>query len=225
MSRVALAVLAMLATGCILTANSESEEKGFINAAWGFRDAAGGAPADCPEMFPITKVTAQPIEGGDPIFTLYPCNAFAGSAGYPLGEYDVTITIADSSGNDPFASSLAQRVDIVITDASVGEEFITDGGRVMFGWALVDATTTEALDCATAGSSDISIALTGVDPMVFPCADGGGITGPLAAGSYEASIAAVNLAGDQIGTPVVQTLEIGARNSYQDLGVVVLPVD
>ncbi len=229
MSRVALAVLAMLATGCILQANAESEEIGFINAAWRFRNA-DGSPASCPAEA-VAEVTAQPVEGGEPIIQIYPCDAESGSLGYPLGEYDVTIAITNVAGGTQLATSLVQRVDIVLTDATVAEEFIADGGRVMLQWMLVDAATAEALDCTAAGSSEVSISIAGEVLTQFPCTDGGGISSPVVAGTYEVSIAAVNLAGDQVGAPQLQTIEVGEVgevgqfNDYQDLGVIVLPID
>lgn len=224
MPRIALVLLATLATGCILQADSESEELGFINAVWRFRNA-DGSPASCPDEQAVAEVTARPVEGGEAIIKIYQCDALGGSFGYPLGAYDVTIAITDVGGGTQLATSLVQRVDIVLTDATVAEEFIADGGRVMLQWMLVDAVTTEPLDCAAAEASEIAVSIAGEVLTEFACADGGGISSPVAAGTYEVAIAAVNLAGAQVGAPQLQTVEIAPLNDYQDLGVVVLPID
>jgi hypothetical protein len=231
MPRVVLAVLAILASGCILSADSDSEEVGFINAAWRFRDAAG-APAGCPGAFPFAQVTAAPIDGGLPIPQFYSCEALSGSFGYPLGAYDVTIEITSNSGSDlddsVYATSLVKRVDIVVTDVVVAEDFITDGGRVVLGWMLTDAGTSAALECVPAGAFEISLELTAGEAVTttkLPCTAGGGVSNPVAAGSYTAEISVLDAAGTPLGMPQTQTIEVGPQNDYQDVGVVVLPVD
>src|SRR5438128_2461827 len=98
MNRVILATLfATLATGCILAADTDPGEYGFIHARWSFSTAEGTA-LSCPEGFSMTEVIAEPVRGGPPIIDLYDCEAFGGSAGYPIGEYDVTIVIVSDNG-------------------------------------------------------------------------------------------------------------------------------
>jgi hypothetical protein len=233
MPRVAFAVLATLASGCILEASSASDEQGFINAAWRFRTAEG-VVTGCPEGFPLAFVTAKLIDAVDePVPEIYNCEALSGSAGYDLGIYDVTIRITDNNGaggveGEGYATSLPKRVDIVITDVTVGEDFVTDGGRVVLAWTLTDAATSAAQDCAASGASEIALEMTGaagVKTSKFACTDGAGISDPVAAGSYEASITALDAAGVPVGPAQTQTIEIGQPNVYQDVGVVVLPVD
>ena len=228
MKRLILAsLLAGSATGCILTTDGYSEEVGFIDTSWSFH-TADGTPLSCPAGFTTAEVTAVSRTYGDAFIDLYDCDALGGSAAYPVDEYDVTIAITNTSGSSEYAHGLTQTLDIFRTDATIGEDFIHDGGRIIFDWVLVDADTNRPLECVTAGNPkeikvDVASGETAISTSLA-CGDGFGISNPLPAGAYTATIAAVNQAGQPLGEPVSEPVAVRDRNDYDDLGTITLPI-
>jgi hypothetical protein len=217
-------LLATFASGCILTASGYEGEVGYINASWSFRDVAG-ATLPCPTGFNTAEVTAVSREFGDVFIDLYNCDARGGSAPYPIGSYDVTIAITTAGGTE-YGHSLTQPVDIVRTDANVGEDFVDDGGRVLFDWVLQDATTNDPVTCADQPAVDtVSIVFDDtVATTKFDCTETFGVSEPVVAGAHAVSIAVLGRDGEVLGEPQTQTIELGDRNDYVDLGSVTLPV-
>lgn len=229
MKRLILAsLLASFATGCIITTTEgQGEEVGFINTSWSFHKA-DGTELTCPEGFNTAEVTAVSREFGDAFIDLYNCNSLSGTAAYPLGAWDVTIAITNNSGSSEYAHSLTQTLDIVLEDQDFGEDFIDDGGRVLFDWVLVDAETNDALECRTAGNPQ-SIQVDAASPNTMlstslACGDGFGVSNPLPAGTYTATFSALNAAGQPMGDPQTKNVALGDRNDYDDVGTITLPI-
>ncbi len=228
MKRLILAsLLASFATGCIITTDGQSEEVGFINTSWNFHKA-DGTELGCPAGFNTAEVTAVSREFGDAFVDLYSCNARSGSAPYPIGAYEVTIAITNNSGSEEYAHSLTQTLDIVVNDENFSEDFIADGGRVLFDWVLVDAANNDSLDCRTAGNpQSIHVDATSPNAMVstsLACDDGFGVSNPLPAGTYTATFSALDAAGQPLGEPQTKNVALDDRNDYDDVGTISLPI-
>lgn len=222
-----IALIAPL-TGCIITTDGATEEVGFINTEWSFHSADGTA-LDCPAGFPTVEVTAIPFDRSLPTFIdLYSCNRLQASAAYPLGEYEVTIAITNNSGSQEYAHSLSRVVDIFSADASVGEDFIHDGGRILFDWVLVDGKTNADLECRTAGNPKaIKVDAASSDAAIsteLACEDGFGVSNPLLAGAYQATFSVINQAGQPLGEPQTKAVALRDRNDYDDVGTITLPI-
>lgn len=227
MKTLLLASLIAPLTGCIITSDGYTEEVGFIDTEWSFQSADGTA-LDCPVGFPTVEVTAVSTYDGFAFIDLYNCNRKQASAPYPLGEYEVTIAITNNSGSAEYAHSLSRIVDIVAADAKVGEDFIDDGGRILFDWRLVDAETNADLECRTAGNPE-AIKVTAASPegvvtTELACADGFGVSAPLVAGAYNATFSAINKAGQPLGEPQTKAVALRDRNDYDDVGTITLPI-
>lgn len=220
-------LLAPLATGCIITTDGQTEEVGYINTEWSFH-AADGTELGCPDGFPTVEVTAVSRFDGLQFIDLYDCERRAASAPYPVDEYDVTIALTTDSGRDEYAHSLTRTVDIFVNDASVGEDFIHDGGRILFDWVLVDADTNADLACNTAGNPRaIKVEAATADAAFtteLACGDGFGVSNPLLAGTYTATFSAINQAGQPLGAPQTKNVALQDRNDYDDLGTITLPI-
>lgn len=221
------ACVASLATGCIISSDpTPVDQPAFITADWSFHTAANTA-LTCPTGFGTAAVTATPVGGGTPIIDLYDCAALTGRADYPADQYDVDIDITSQGGSQVYGSSLTDRVDITTVDATVTEDFIDDGGRMLFDWVLVDAGNAP-INCAAAGAAKVSIlnTVSGGTASVedtFPCADATGVTAPILAGTYTASLSALNTAGQALGAPTNKTnVVVADRNGYTDLGSVTI---
>lgn len=227
MKKLLLALLLAPATGCIIESDGYSEEVGYINTEWSFH-AVDGTVLDCPAGFPTVEVTATPYDGGPTIIDLYNCNRKSASAPYPVGEYDVTIAITNNSGSQEYAHSLTHYVDIFTVDASLGEDFLHDGGRILFDWLLVDSETNADLDCRAAGNPNaikVDAVNSGASVSTeLACGDGFGVSNPLLAGSYTATFAAVDDKGVPLGEPVTKNVGLQDRNDYDDLGTITLPI-
>ena len=215
-------------TGCIMTTEGQGEEVGFINTEWSFHSVEGAA-LDCPAGFPTVEVTAIPFDRSLPAFIdLYSCNRQQASAPYPIGEYEVTIAITNNSGSEAYAHSLSRVVDLFSADASVGEDFIHDGGRILFDWVLVDAETNADLECRTAGNPKaIKVEAASSDAAFsteLTCGDGFGVSNPLLAGAYQATFSVINQAGQPLGEPQTKAVALRDRNDYDDVGTITLPI-
>jgi len=219
-----VAGIATLATGCV-TSSGGGDDTGFIRADWSFHNVAG-AGLGCPGGFTTAAVTATPTGGGTPIIDLYDCPNQTGNADYPLDQYDVDIDITSEGGGQVYASSLTQRVDIVSADATVAEDFIDDGGRLIFDWALVGVGN-QPVSCADVGAIQVGIdGSIGMNLLLsdeLPCGDGTGISIPTVAGNYIMSISALDASGGLLGQATnEQNVVIDAPNGYTDLGVVTI---
>lgn len=221
---VTAALLAPLATGCIITTDDYSEDVGYITTEWSFR-TTNGTSLDCPAGFPIVEVTAFPLDGSIPIIDLYNCERGRATAPYPIGEYDITIAVTNNSGSREYAHSLTRYVDIYFEDASVGEEFVDDGGRILFDWKLVDAESNESLTCDTVATIKVdATAGEATTSTELPCRDGFGVSEPLLAGAYTATFSALDANGRLLGEAQTKNVALDDRNDYDDLGTITLPI-
>jgi hypothetical protein len=226
-----VACIATLATGCIISSDDDDtppDDVGFIRADWTFHDVAG-ASLGCPAGFDTATVTATPTTaGGTPFIDLYDCVAGTGTADYDIDEYDVSIDI-DNDANQLYATSLVQRVDITVNDGVVAEDFIDDGGRIIFDWVLVGAAN-QPLTCAGIGGDKVSITSTLVGTAnavedTFPCEDDGtGITDPILAGTYTLALDVLDASGGALGgsSTTKTNVVIEDQNGYTDIGTVMI---
>jgi len=221
-------MLASLATGCVIADDGYYDyEEGAIGTTWSFH-MADGTQLGCPAGFDTAEITAVPRDGSEAFIDLYDCGSLSGRAFYPVNDYEVTIAVTNRSGSQEYAHSLTQTVDIFVTDANLGEDFIHDGGRLLFDWVLVDAQSNDALECRGAGNpSSINVAAVNGDTTIstsLACGDGFGVSAPLPAGAYTATFSALNAAGQPLGEPQTAPVAVRDRNDYDDLGTIMLPI-
>lgn len=241
-----MAAVASQAAGCIISSDDDTPppggDIGFIDASWSFGQVSG-ATLSCPPGVDI-KVSARGVENIDDIFT---CSDLQGTSidGHVIGAYDVEIIAGeiDQNGNvtNEYGRSPTYAVDLVPADVAVSERFIDDGGRIIFNANLFAAGTNNALTCASGGVDGVAIDLTlsGSTQLVselFNCEDvteGAGLaedlvvngvdvaavrTDPLLAGSYVASVSALDAAGNSISpAPTNENVLVTAPNGYADL--------
>lgn len=234
-----VACIATLATGCIISSDDDDvppDEVGSIRADWTFQNVAGAA-LGCPAGFDTVQVTAKTVDGldcdplvagSDTCIDLYDCVDGTGTGDLLATDYNVTIDVTDG-GAGIYGSSLTQAVDITVNDGVVSENFIDDGGRIVFDWVLVGAAN-QPLTCAEIGGDSVSITstLAGTTSAVedlFPCEDAGtGITDPILAGTYTAAFDVLNAAGGALGSSSTTktNVVIADQNGYTDIGTVMI---
>jgi hypothetical protein len=209
-------------TGCIIQDGYGYEEYGFIDSSWAYHNVAGDS-LRCPAPFDTTAVTARSLSGFRPIIDLYDCNQRFAPAEYPLDVYDMDIVVSDFSGRNIYAVSPLFRVDIISFDAEIGEDFIHDGGRIVFDWALVDSMANTPLTCASAGVDKIQVTATSTvvdrtaNTQTFDCNDtllDLPVTDPVLAGDYTFTVTALDAAGAPLGDAQNATLTVTAPNGY-----------
>jgi hypothetical protein len=219
-------------TGCIIQDGYGYEEVGYIDSSWAFHNVAGDS-LGCPAPFTHTAVTARSLSGFRPIVDLYDCNARFAPAEYPLDVYDMDIVVSNLDSRNVYATSPLFRVDIIGFDAG-SADFIHDGGRIVFDWALVDATTNMPMTCASAGVDKIQITATTTEPgranptQTFDCNDTQinlTETNPVLAGDYTFTVVAIDVAGAPLGDAQNTTLTVVAPNGYAEGGVITLPIN
>jgi hypothetical protein len=225
-----VACIATLATGCIISSDDDDDDVvdvATIRADWDFHDVSGAA-LGCPPGFGTAEVHGNPTGAGQAFIDLYDCVDLTGTNEYDAVEYDVTIQITDGAGG-LYASSLTQTVDIAVDNAIVSEDFIDDGGRIIFDWVLVDAGNAP-LTCAAIGGDKVSITSTLVGTAnavedTFPCEDDGtGITDPILAGTYTLALDVLDASGGALGSSSTTktNVVIEDQNGYTDIGTVMI---
>jgi hypothetical protein len=228
-----VALAATTAGGCFISSGDDDvDDLAFIVSNWDFI-TANGQRLSCPPGFPTVRVEAR---GRESIDDLYDCvDLTSGNADYLPGVYDVTMRVTNDAGNSVYASSLTYNVNVTNVDATIKEDFVDDGGRVLVGVDLFDAATGVPETCASAIvdgiAVDFTVAGTGIlISDLFDCqdaADGAvAITAPLLAGDYVASISAIDPAGNSLSPrPTNENVRVTAPNGYFDLIGVDVDVD
>lgn len=222
------ALIAYAATGCTTAADP------IITANWSFKELATGDLLDCPPGFDTTAVHVIPVDAvgnrlGAGVIDLYNCDAFTGTAEYPPDRYEVYMEITTATNSAKYADTPSAFVDIINNDASITQTIIDDGGFFYFDWILRGAVSGQMLVCDPSESVEIISTLSGTADAktdIFDCAQGGGYTAGLIAGTYTLSIAALNAQDQSIGTvPAMPNKVIQAPNKITDLGLVMIPID
>ena len=221
---------ASLAAGC----GGGGDDVGQITANWSFTTVAGANITECPPGFDTAAVTATPIDDvgtpiGDDIVDLYDCGAFTGTSDYPLDVYRVFTDITNNAGTNSYGTTLSATVDIIDQDQTYTAELVDDGGYFGFGWELKNqAGQIVECDQVNGGIDGVEIVSTLNGPNTattdqYDCADHGGVTSALLAGTYTLSLNGFLDADGRITDLENLNAEvINNHNAVTDLGTVEL---
>ncbi|HUJ63113.1 MAG TPA: hypothetical protein VLX92_31665 [Kofleriaceae bacterium] len=169
-----LALLAALATGCVVT------DPDRVDATWSIATLAGGATA-CPETWQTARLVLRDGDGGE-ISDEFPCGAGRGTSSHAAGTaYQATIDMLAADGT-VMASSLPASVTPGGAAASFDTTIYLDAGFATMSWSLPPDTDCGGVDPFTG----IYFAWTGPTSVtdVFTCDETTGTSSPLAAGNY-----------------------------------------
>lgn len=219
----------------------------LLTAHWEIKNVANQTVTNCPAGFNTGNIITQEVDDagnyiGRPQNDLFLCDDHIDSILVPPGKYLVSVAIEnrDDDANllDTFQVSLADQVDLTRTDATYTTQLLADGGRLTFGWDLVDSAqkplTCDALGTTgTLGSIVTDVAdATHVTDSVLDCSDSFvPVVGPkaltgdieLVKGDYTVQIQATNN-GLPLSDAVTKTFTMGDRDDLQDLGNVKLTI-
>ena len=225
MHLVKLSFIALWLTAC---ATETTHPATTVTAHWTLGDLATGRTLGCPAGFPIARVIAQPIDGGDAIVTDFDCAAGLGvTAALAPAPYALVVQIIAADGT-AFAQATPRTIDLTDgNDARLDATILEDAGYAQLAWTLVDAASGAALTCAAAVIDHLVV--TGTGPAgtfedAFGCDGPGGLTSALPAGDYTFAVAATRL-GQTVGTASApERASIAAPNRITDLGSIPIPV-
>jgi len=221
----------------------------LLTAHWEIKNVATQSVTNCPAGFNTGNIITQEVDDtgnyvGRPQNDLFLCDDHIDSILLPPAKYLVSVAIenrdADANLLDTFTVSLADEIDLTHNDATYTTQLLADGGRLTFGWDLVDSAqkplTCDALGTGTLGSivTDVADATHVVD-SVLDCADtyvpvvgAKALTGDieLTKGDYTVQIQATK-DNAPFSNAVMKTVTMKDRDDLQDLGNVtlVIPTD
>jgi len=242
-----LAPLAALVAGCVIETRDRpgsgggdgpGDDYAAISARWSLRNMRDGASTGCPRGFDTIELVSQEIDDagaaiGAPAVDLFDCDVGSGrsSALFP-GVYQAWIEVRSPDLDALYAQSLSQILDVRRANQVLTTDVLNDGGYFQLAWDLVGKTTNRPLSCddaQRAGTIDLfSVSVADAqraydDP--FDCADHGGVTRGLLAGTYTVTLEARAGSG-AIASPVTLTNKsIAGQNAITDLGLIMIPID
>jgi cysteine-rich repeat protein len=221
--------------GCSATCTTEASYS--FTATWQIKTFGGQVQA-CPQGFDTAAVISQPLDAsgaavGTQIVDLFDCSAGTGTIA-PIyeGTYRVHIAITNTNGTLTYASTVATRLVLDASGKTIATQILTDGGYFGWAWALVGASSNNALTCAQIPNLDgVELVSTVTSTTMayadlFDCEAGSGVTAGLPAGSYTVSADAFSTSGDALGTaPPLVSRQIMGPNRVTDLGTITIPID
>ena len=251
MKKVVLGSLIAIATsqagGCIIN-NNTNTDVAHVTVGWTLRTSLTRAITTCPPGYDTAALYTQQVDAtgraiGQPIIDLFNCaDGLGRTAALPPAYYEEWMEIANHTNTSQFARSKsnleeapALLIDLTTSDLTYNTEVLVDGGYFRFGWNLVGETSGQPLSCAAAGaaggvdalSTEVGTSL-GVSDTFHTCSNLEGITGGLPSAAYTISIAALNSAGQSVGTAPTLTNKViqpvSALVPVTDLGVINVPI-
>ena len=239
---VTTALIAMSATGCIISSGDDSGddvgEEATITAKWSIKNlASNNNNLPCPPGINTAALYSQALDNnnepvGSPQIDLFTCSDFQGAAAIEPDVYQSWVEFTTGSGGSVYAKSLSAIVDVVQSDKTFETTILEDGGYFELSWDLVDSITRAPLTCAQAGSNGVSSLATEVNngsnskDDVFPCEDHYGVTGGLKMGTYTVDVEAIDSTEEPLGdNPTLLNKIIVDKNGVTDLGNLQIPVD
>jgi hypothetical protein len=233
------AMLAMAATGCIISSGDDSEFA-TVTAEWSIKNlATNDNTLDCPPGTTTAALYNNVIDEsgnliGSPAIDLFNCNDFHGAAtDLDPDVYQTWIKLTSDGGGNVYAESLSAIVDVIDSDKTFSTTILEDGGYFSIDWTLRDSNGAGELTCAQAMARNVSLdlSITGAGqneppiPVDLPCEGGFGVSQGLLAGSYTVSITATDADGP-LGEAIVKSNQvIRDKNQVTDLGHVDIPID
>ncbi|MDB4963874.1 MAG: Metal dependent amidohydrolase [Myxococcales bacterium] len=206
-------------------------------ARWSFRTVASSTALACPTGVTTIQVISQALDGDSPVGSatvdLFDCATMTGTI-TPVyqGRYQTFLAAGNSSGTQVYATTVSAVVDLTTSDGDYTAAFVDDGGYFSLAWTLIGASSNLPKTCADAMTTSVSVLSTAVaSPTSFfedlyTCADGGGVTAALPAGTYTVSVSGLDASDGSLGTPVNLTdRTIVAPNKVTNLGTVTIPID
>jgi hypothetical protein len=238
---VALAALvAMSATGCIITSGDDApDEDAVITAKWSIKNiASNDNNLPCPPGITTAAVYMQPLdENNNPVGTprppdLFDCNDFTGATD-PLTPdvYQTWVELTSGTGGTVYAKSLSAIVDVIDVDKTFETTILEDGGYFELDWTLRDVNGGAELSCTAALAAKVGVLATvtsgsAMQDMLLDCGPGYGVTPGILMGSYTVEVSAATSDGGGLGDGILKTAQIiDDQNAVTDLGHFDLPVD
>jgi hypothetical protein len=198
-----MAVMASLATGCIISSGDDGVDPGDdgpgdveynLNVDWAIGNVGSSAGVNCP-VGADAILHAQPVDDdnnnvGAELTVTFPCEQFQGTALLPADVYAVWLEITDYAETPSWEEGMADQdrndiEDLLTADNSHTFAFWDNGGYFAVEWTLPAGET-----CASAGADGafFTPTLSGTtfigDPDVFNCEAGFGITAEYIEGQY-----------------------------------------
>jgi hypothetical protein len=250
--RCARLVAVALSLGLAACQNT-SDAVAHVDATWTLLLAGSGdMTTTCPSGDDTAALHSQPVDisgnpMGQPFVQLLACGSGAGSStALPPGAYNEWVTIQDRAGTMPAAQSPTtldlngSPLTLDVSNVSIDEMIILDGGLFKYEWNLVGATSGSAVMCAVAGATTLSMTATNVQntastfTSTTPCSNDTGIvhlvlSNPIPTGLYSVGISAVTAAGSAVGPATTLTNAMiqapTALMPVTDLGQVMVQVN
>jgi len=177
---------------------------------------------------PIARLVAQPVDGGEPSQTDFPCAAGVGvSAALAPAPYALAVQLLGADGT-LYAASTPRTIDLTDgNDEPLDVTILDDAGYAQVAWTLADATSGAPLTCVAAMIDHVVVTSTGAAGAfadVFPCEAHAGLTNALPTGAYAIAVTGER-ANQRIGiAAALASRQIDANNRVTDVGSVQVQV-